>query len=128
MAIDRISFNASWAAYLIFKTWQLNAGETLPILDNYFADLLTLPVILPVMQDMMTLVKRRTVSLPLPIIFFTWGYLSFFMEWLAPKWSPFAVADRFDLLAYGFGALFYWLTARNDFLGSKEKGACSSSL
>ena len=122
VATNGVLFNLSWAAYLIFRSWQWGAGGAPLWMSSYFADVLTLIVLLPIMEEILSFLYRRRIRIPTLQVLFTTVYLFIVMEWLAPKYYSFATADPWDGLAYAFGAGCFLLERR-----LKNKGAFSGN-
>lgn len=107
-AIDTPLFNLSFGIYLVFKAHALSSGlATHRLIDGYLADVLALPVVLSWCEDLLALREGPAYRLSLPMVVFAWGYTSFMMEWVAPRINENAVADGYDVLAYGLGAMLY---------------------
>jgi hypothetical protein len=103
-------FNFAFAIYLLYRAYRLSSGgTTLPLIDNYMADVLTLPVILPIIEDLLSTLKKRTIRLSKQLVFLGWIYTAFVMEYVAPKYFEHAVSDPYDGIAYGIGAVLFVL-------------------
>ncbi len=113
-ATNRLLFNASAAIYLIYRSYRLSSGNTtIDLIDAHLADLLALPVILAITEDILARFKGVDFRLNRRMIFFAWVYTSFTMEWLAPRYyAENAVADYYDVFAYGVGAILFTLYGR----------------
>jgi hypothetical protein len=107
-AVNTWLFNVSFGVYLIYRAYSWSSGRsTHPLLDGYLADVLALPVILALTEDMVALLKGAQFRLSTGMVIFAWVYTSVTMEVLAPMANKNAVADGYDVLAYGLGALLY---------------------
>jgi len=100
---------------LAYAALRLNRGwlhQPLPTLvSSYLGDLLCLPLLLSLaLAAHRGLIDRRG-TLPVAWLVGAWASVSVWFEGLLPLWSPRAVGDPFDVLAYGLGAwLFHhWL-------------------
>ena len=98
--------------YLLYQANRHFWRQPLPaLLTAYLSDALALPVIL----TLALVVQRRWVHrnpafvLPDSWILAAWAYLAIWFEVLLPWFSPAAVADPLDVLAYGLGALYFRL-------------------
>lgn len=113
-AIDSVLFNGSFAAYLICRALRWSTGASFgALVDSYFADVLALPVVLAITEDVLRWLKGYTVRLTGGMILFAWVYLSVLLEWVAPYYTKNAVADGYDVLAYGLGALLFYFFGRS---------------
>lgn len=82
-----------------------------PVFSSYLGDLLCMPLMLsPALAAHRRLINRYG-TLPIIWLIGAWGYVSVWFEVLLPRWSPRAVADPLDVLAYALGtvAFHYWL-------------------
>ena len=86
--------------------WPLPAGLT-----SYLSDVLFLPLLLGLALAAHQLVYGRRATLPGTWVLAAWAGVALWFEGLLPLWSPHAVADPWDVLAYGVGALGFqrWL-------------------
>lgn len=113
-AIDSILFNASFAVYLLYRAIRWSSGATFgALIDSYLADLLALPVVLAITEDLLRYFKGSHIRLTGGMIIFAWIYLSVTLEWVAPHYTKNAVADGYDVLAYGLGALLFYFFGRS---------------
>lgn len=114
---DSLLFNASLAIYLVYRSYRLSSGgATVPLIDNYMADVLTLPVILPLIEDLLSLFKNKRIRLNKQMVFFGWIYTAFIMEYVAPRYFDHAIADPYDGIAYGIGAVLFVIFNRPIFV------------
>jgi hypothetical protein len=102
-------------AALLYAALRLNRSwlhQPLPTLaSSYLGDLLCLPLLLSLaLAAHRALIDQRG-TLPVAWVLGAWLAVSIWFEGLLPRWSPHAVADPVDVLAYGLGAwLFHhWL-------------------
>lgn len=105
-------FNVAFALYILYKSWTLSGGATTPFIQSYLADFLALPVLLSVTIDLISGIKKGEQSLSLFQIIFAVLYISFFMEYFAPRWSEYAVSDWRDCIAYSLGGISFYLAQR----------------
>ncbi len=110
---DAWLFNFAFAIYLLYRAYRLSSGgTTLPMIDHYMADVLTLPVILPIIEDLLSALKKKPIRLSKQMVFFGWIYTAFVMEYVAPKYFEHAIRDPYDGIAYGIGAVLFVLFKR----------------
>lgn len=110
------------AAAALYGAHQLNRHVLqwpLPeLLTSYLADIAGMPVILSVaLAAQRRLVMRsRAFVLPDSWLLAAWAYASVWFEGLWPYVSATAVADPWDVVAYGLGTLAfrYWLNRPGD--------------
>ncbi len=95
------------------KYFQLN----FPVfLKNYLADFLCLPVVLTLtIWTIQKIKKDKSLRLNTLKIFVAFLYVSIFFEWILPQFSKQYVADCFDVLAYGFGAIYFYIIQKKSF-------------
>lgn len=86
--------------------WPLPVGLT-----SYLSDVLFLPLVLSVALAAHQLVYGRRARLPGLWVLAAWAGVALWFEGVLPRWSPQAVADPWDVLAYAAGALIFqrWL-------------------
>lgn len=107
---DSRLFNVSFALYLLYRAYRLSSGgATIPLIDHYMADVLTLPVILPLIEDALSAFKRRSIRLSKQMVFMGWIYTAFIMEYVAPSYFEHATSDPYDGIAYGIGAVMFMI-------------------
>lgn len=83
--------------------WPLPAGLT-----SYLSDVLFLPLALSVALAAHQLAYGRAATLPGAWVLAAWAGVALWFEGLLPLWSPQAVADPWDVLAYGVGAAVFY--------------------
>ena len=86
--------------------WPLPAGLT-----SYLSDVLFLPLALSLALAAHQLLYGRRATLPGSWVLAAWASVALWFEGLLPLWSAQAVADLWDVAAYGVGALIFqrWL-------------------
>jgi hypothetical protein len=105
---DSRLFNVAFAIYLLYRAYRFSSGGTTwPLIDHYMADVLTLPVILPLIEDALSAIKKRSIRLTKQMVFLGWIYTAFVMEYVAPKYFEHAISDPYDGIAYGIGAVMF---------------------
>lgn len=104
-----------WGCAMLYGGYQLNhywLRQPLPLaLTFYLRDLLCLPLMLSLALAAHQLVYDRQATLPVSWVLAAWAAVALWFEVLLPRWAPHAVADAWDVLAYGIGALIFhrWL-------------------
>jgi hypothetical protein len=86
--------------------------QVLPTLASaYLADLLCMPLLLSLTLAAHRWLINQRGTLPVTWLVGAWAYVSVWFEGLLSLWSPRAVADPLDVLAYALGtwAFYYWL-------------------
>lgn len=113
-AIDSVLFNAGFAIYLVYRSVRWSSGAEFGwLIDGYLADVLALPVVLAITEDLLRFLKGDHHRLSGGMIIFAWIYISVIMEWVAPYYTKNAVADYYDVFAYGLGALIFYFFGRS---------------
>ena len=86
--------------------WQLPGWLT-----SYLSDVLFLPLLLGVALAAHQLAYGRRATLPGLWVLAAWAGVALWFEEVLPLWSATAVADPWDVAAYGVGALLFqrWL-------------------
>jgi hypothetical protein len=90
-----------WLRYIHFPlpTW----------LNNYWSDVLCLPIILTLMVFVIRrLQQKSTLLLELKHIFVVWAYISIVFEWFLPMVSTKFRGDVGDVVAYSVGAVVFY--------------------
>ena len=104
-----------WGCAGLYGGYQLNhywLHQPLPpAITSYLRDLLCLPLMLGLALAAHQLVYGRQARLPASWVLAAWAAVALWFEVLLPRWAPHAVADAWDVLAYGVGALIFqrWL-------------------
>lgn len=82
-----------------------------PLVSSYLADLLCMPLLLSLTLAAHRWLINRQGTLPVTWLVGAWAYVSVWFEGLLPLWSPRAIADPLDVLAYALGtwAFYRWL-------------------
>lgn len=103
-------FIVSTLLYLVIYLTNLSGFSFPPIIRNYYADLLCLPVLLPLVLWTLQRMKRTpNLTLNKMMIIFAWLYVSVLFEFILPHFSHQYTADYWDIMMYGIGALvFHW--------------------
>ena len=102
-------------AALLYAALRLNRGwlhQPLPtLLSSYLGDALCMPLLLSLLLAAHRWLIKRRGTLPVAWLVGAWACVSVWFEGLLPLWSPRAVADPFDVLAYALGtwAFHHWL-------------------
>jgi hypothetical protein len=105
-------FLLSSAAYALNR-WVLKPRIPSPFLHDHFDDLLLIPAALPVMlalQRVLGLRKHDRVPSASEVLMH-WAVWSLVCEWIGPFYFHLGVADIWDVVAYGAGAVaayFWW--------------------
>lgn len=107
--IDSPWFNAFWSLYLLFKSWQFGAGSSIPLLDAYLADLLAMPVIVPMVNACVRRFARPSFRPTGRMLVLTWIYIVLVFEVIAPRLFAHQHADPWDAVAYGLGGFLYYV-------------------
>lgn len=105
-------FNLHFGLYVLYKSWTLSGGATTSFLASYLADFLALPVLLSITIDLISVIKKGEHKLSLFQIIFAVLYTALFMEYFAPKWSAYAIADWLDVIAYTLGGVSFYFAQR----------------
>jgi hypothetical protein len=81
-----------------------------PYVHSYFDDLLAMPVILGITLQIFRWIYRKKESFVFTKIQILVGtaYISFLFEVLLPQWSDIYIADPWDVLCYGLGAVYFY--------------------
>jgi hypothetical protein len=81
------------------------------LLSAYLGDLLCMPLLLSLLLAAHRLLINRRGTLPVAWLVGAWAYVAVWFEGLLPLWSPQAVADPLDVVAYALGtwAFHHWL-------------------
>ena len=96
--------------YLLQLIFKRNNFYLPPLLNNYLADFLCLPLLLSIALFMLHKIKRdATIFLSRKMILFTCFYISFVFEYLLPQYSQRYTSDPFDIIAYFMGGLIYYI-------------------
>jgi hypothetical protein len=87
--------------------WVLKPLIPSPFLHNHFNDLLLIPAALPVMLWVQRrLDLRKQDGMPTwPEVLMHWAIWSIVCEWIGPFYCHMGVADIWDVVAYGVGAI-----------------------
>lgn len=105
-------FNLAAGKYLLHKTWTIGGGATIPLFQAHLSDFLALPVLLSLTIDGISFIKKGEHQLSFFQILFAVIYTTFFMEYFAPKWSAYAIADWKDGVAYAFGGIAFYFAQK----------------
>ena len=104
-------------AYFISLYYKFNQLSIPVWVNNYFADLLCLPILLSITLMLMRKFLRKANFLFSPLmVFFVWAYVSFVFEFLLPTISFSYTADPTDVFMYGIGGFSFWLLQRPLFI------------
>lgn len=95
-------------ALLIYTMQRLNIP--LPtLINNYFNDLLCLPLLLAAMEFIIKRLKKdKYFKFPIGFVIFLASYYSVYFEYYLPKVNPRYTADWIDVLLYFAGGLTYY--------------------
>ncbi len=114
MTKGRLLFAAMMVLYVILYLLRIK-GVYVPVVSDYLADLLALPVILTVSRFLM--IKLKVVNplfeINLWMVLLTAAYVSLVFEWWLPPRSERYTADPLDVVAYFLGATAYYLYRRS---------------
>jgi hypothetical protein len=78
-------------------------------ISSYLADVLCLPILLSYILLVLRYFKKKPLLwLNTPQILFLFLYVSILFEFILPKYSKRYTADIYDVLAYAFGAIFFY--------------------
>lgn len=102
-------FNLTFGVYILLKSWLLSGGNAPDVLRFYLADFLALPVILTWTVALISYIKKRAVKLSFLQILFAVLYITFVMEYAAPKWSSYATSDPLDAVMYLLGGISFYV-------------------
>ncbi len=102
-----LTMSFSYLIHLFFKYMHYNVYR---LFSNYFADILCLPLLLSFSLLLLRYLKKENnLWLNLRQIIFTLIYTSILFEFILPKYNNRYTSDFFDLFAYSFGALFFYI-------------------
>ncbi|TVR38631.1 MAG: hypothetical protein EA392_09150 [Cryomorphaceae bacterium] len=87
----------------------------IPVVSDYLADLLALPVILTISRFLMIKFKvvNPSFEINLWMVLLTATYVSLVFEWWLPPRSERYTSDLVDVMAYFLGAIAYYLYRRS---------------
>ncbi|MFM1932336.1 MAG: hypothetical protein RL226_1639 [Bacteroidota bacterium] len=94
------------AVYFLYKQSASLIGFPL-LITSYFADILALPIILAIAEDVLRLFYGDYFRLTRRMVIATALYVGVMFEWLLPRYGIGGTADVLDVVCYLFGALFF---------------------
>ena len=109
--IKNIYFLLFSIIYLLIKTLQLS-GVDIPIVHDYFADLLCIPIVLSICLALLQLLysKYKYRRLELSKVVFAVIYVAIVFELFLPFYSSTYTGDIIDVAAYCIGGVIFQLT------------------
>lgn len=106
-----------WLCWFIIRYTRIN-GTPIPFLNNWLTDFVFIPIIVhPSLVLSTALLKPdKPGGYALTAIFAVCLVVSLVYEWLLPLFAYQTRADVFDVIAYFFGGLFYYLVHQQIYL------------
>ncbi|WP_347219590.1 hypothetical protein [Chryseobacterium sp.] len=108
---------AAWAVIILLR----KNGILIPVINNYFTDLITVPMYCYLIEYIMNSLLGFRWKPDFKFILTSILYLSFLFEVLCPKLSSLFTADIFDVLAYFLGGMLYYFFKTRSFSVFKER-------
>lgn len=96
---------AAWGGIMLMR----RNGIYLPVINDHFTDLITVPMYCYLIRYIMNAVLGYHWKPDLKFVLTSVLYLSFLFEVLCPKLSGLFTGDILDVLAYGAGGLIYYI-------------------
>lgn len=120
-----IFFMAYWACWLIIRITR-TFGMPLPILNNWLADIVFVPIIVHFSLVLSSIIfgKDELKAYSLCQIFLVCSSVSLLYEWVLPATAFNTRADIADVFAYFAGGLFYYCWHQKRFLASLHLPMC----
>lgn len=94
-----------WITIIILR----RNGIIIPVVNDYFTDLITIPMYCYLIQYMMNKIMGFHWRLNLKFIITSILYISILFEVVCPSISDQFIGDIFDILAYFFGGIAYYI-------------------
>ena len=115
----KILFLIGFISYCIFL-WVKNNGVVFhPLIQGYFSDVFALPIMLSIVLIVLRwYANDPNYKLSGYKIIFALVYISIAFEWIIPMYKSNFHADWWDVVAYGAGALIYWICQNSNKLNS----------
>jgi len=99
--------------YITVQIWRKTEIPIPLLINNYFTDLLCLPIVLTICLAGVRLVKKiPQFELTISMIIVMTVYFSILFEIILPRYSKNYTGDYLDILCYGAGALLFHLVRR----------------
>ena len=103
-------FILSVVLYLLIRILRLFEIHIPEILNSHLTDFLFMPILLTVSLIGVRVIKRnKLINLTIGMIFVSTVFVSFMFEIFMPSRSSLFIKDYWDIVAYGVGALFFYI-------------------